>query len=708
MNANAPACEREGELTALTHRLTTEYAVSRILAEGGEAEESLLRSLEIMGRELQWDFCLCWRLQPPAPPAPPAMRLLASYCSDPERLRAFEAALEVHELSLGQGFAGKAWAAAEPLWIGDASDGRQFLMAEAARRADLGPGVCVPILFRGNVIGLLQFLARRGARPDADSLPVLVSLAEQIGRFLNHDVIESALRASEARFRALFDANVAGVHCSTLEGEPLALNPAFVRMFGFTSREEAMQFPSRELYCDPADREALLEELRRHGRDVNRQLRLRRRDGTEMWVLANTVLIPGREGTPDLNESTVIDITEAKEMEQRQWQTSKMESMGRLAGGIAHDFNNLLTVINGYADLALARLDSQAPARDSIVKLHEAGQRAAGLTRQLLAFSRRQALEPAVVDLEAAVRSTAAMLEGTLGDAMDLRIEVEPGLGKVRADPNQVTQIVMNLAINARDAMPGGGTLLLDLHPVVIDDAYTRRHVQAKQGEYVRLEVSDTGTGMDAATLQHAFEPFYTTKPKGKGTGLGLSTVYGLMLQQGGWVELYSELGRGTTFKLYFPRAEETPAAPAVEEAAPAEGRGESVLVVEDNEEIRALTEEVLRDHGYIVETAAECKQALELAYRQGRRYDLLVTDLVLAGCSGARLAAQMRAAQRHLRVLYLSGFSRQAATTQGLMAPGDRGEFLQKPFTPAVLLGRVRKVLEQPETADRTAEAKA
>ncbi|HET9783464.1 MAG TPA: ATP-binding protein, partial [Terriglobales bacterium] len=352
--------------------------------------------------------------------------------------------------------------------------------------------------------------------------------------------------------------------------------------------------------------------------------------------------------------------------------------------------------------------DGQAPARDSIAKLREAGQRAAGLTRQLLAFSRQQALEPVVVDLEAAVRSTATMLEGTLGEALDLRIVAAAGLGKVRADPDQVTQIVMNLAINARDAMPGGGTLLLDMHPVTIDAAYTRRHVQAKPGDYIRLEVSDTGSGMDATTLQHAFEPFFTTKPKGKGTGLGLSTVYGLMLQQGGWVELYSELGRGTTFKLYFPSAEEASAAVAVEEAAPAEGRGESVLVVEDKQEIRALMEEVLRDHGYRVETAAECAQALELAYRQGRRYDLLVTDLVLAGCSGARLAAQMRAAQRHLRVLYLSGFSRQAATTQGLMAPGDREEFLQKPFTPATLLGRVRKVLEQPQAADRTAEANA
>src|SRR6185437_9083203 len=484
---------------------------------------------------------------------------------------------------------------------------------EAARQAQLGAGVCCPISFRGRAIGLLEFMAARGVSPDPESLPVLVSLAEQVGQYLDREAMATALKSSESRYRKLFDANIAGVHCSTLGGVPMEVNPAFVRMLGFPSVAAALAYDTVKLYADPADRTALLEQLQRHGADANRQLRLQRPDGSIIWVLANTVLIPGSDGVPDMNESTVIDITEAKEMERRQWQSSKMEGIGRLAGGVAHDFNNLLTIINGYSDLLLGRMDENDAARASIEKIKQAGLRAEGLTRQLLAFSRQQALEPAVLDLEAIVAETESMLGDMLGSRIRVRRCAEPGLGRVRADAGQIGQIVMNLAINARDAMPQGGELLIEMNNVEIDAEYLRGHVQARTGPYVRLAVSDTGCGMDHATKQHVFEPFFTTKPRGKGTGLGLATVYGLTLQSGGWVELYSEVGRGTTFKVYLPRVQEqsAPAAPAP--AVPqlrSEGRGEAVLIVEDEVGVRSLIEEVLGAHGYRVRSAESAEQA--------------------------------------------------------------------------------------------------
>ncbi|MGH9394742.1 MAG: response regulator [Terriglobales bacterium] len=684
------AATNPGELSALARRLATEYAVSRILAEAGAAADCLQRALAVMGEELQWEYCVCWRVNPETSTSGATMRVLATWQRHPQLSAALEEATRRLEISPAQGVAGRAWQLGAPLQIEEAADNDDFLLAAEARAAGLGSGVCCPISVRGKVIGLLEFLAGRGANPDPDSLPVLVSLAEQIGQFLDHEAVASALRASEARFRQLFDANIAGVHCSTVGGIPVAVNPAFVRMLGFASMAEALACDTVSLYADPADRISLMEQLQHNGADANRALRLRRPDGAIIWVLANTVLIPGSDGGPELNESTVIDITEAKEMERRQWQTSKMESIGRLAGGVAHDFNNLLTVINGYSDLLLERAAEHDPARPGLAKIRQAGQRAEALTRQLLAFSRQQAVEPAVLDLEAAVAETEAMLSSALGNGIRLRRWCEPGLGHVRADAGQVGQIVMNLAINARDARPEGGELLFELSNVEVDADYCRRHIQARAGRFVRLAVSDTGCGMDATTKQHAFEPFFTTKPRGKGTGFGLASVYGLSLQNGGWVELYSEAGQGTTFKVYFPRVDDEVSAAALA-AAPlrAEGRGETVLVVEDEAGVRALVEEVLASHGYKVRSAENAAQALPQMETPGE-LALLITDVVLPDRNGRELAQWLQQAHPALQVLLMSGYTERAAAMQGLVPKGSGFGYLQKPFSGPALLEKV------------------
>ncbi|MGH9518480.1 MAG: PAS domain S-box protein, partial [Terriglobales bacterium] len=347
-----------GEMLQAPH-LATEYAVSRMLTEGGECAATLRRVLAIMGQKLGFAYCVCWRLTENAG----CMRVAANWQRHPERTERVASAAQGIEIRPGHGFAGRAWQAASPLWIDDLGSDSDFLRADEAREAGLAAAVCCPIFARSQVIGLLQLIASAGAPPEADSLPVLVSLAAQIGQFLDRDAISTALAASELRYRALFEENIAGVHLSTLEGKALAANPAFVRLLGYESEQEALEADSRELYVNINDRVALMEELRQSGRDLNRQIQLRRNDGATVWVLANTVLIRGGEGDRDLNETTLIDITENKEMERRAWQTTKLEGIGRLAGGIAHDFNNLLTVINGYSDMLLAKLDETDPSQ---------------------------------------------------------------------------------------------------------------------------------------------------------------------------------------------------------------------------------------------------------------------------------------------------------------------------------------------------------
>jgi two-component system cell cycle sensor histidine kinase/response regulator CckA len=677
------------ELKAQTRRLATEYAVSRILSEAGELEPTLTRALAVMGQELQWDYCVCWKL------GADTMGIVASWQREPERLRAVEAEGRKLELKPGVGFAGRVWGEAKPVWIADIAQEQGFLLGREATAAGLEAGVACPILFRGTVIGLLELLATRGVQPDPDTLAVLVSLAEQIAQYLNHHALEAALRASEARYRHMFEANSAGVHCCTVEGEPVAVNPAFVRMFGFASEAEALACRAETLYVDVSDREALLAQLQRSGRDNNRQLRLRRRDGRLIWVLANTVLVKGTNGGPDMNESVVIDISETKEIERRQWQTSKMEGIGRLAGGIAHDFNNLLTVINGYSDLLLTRLPPEDRMRASLSKIRQAGQRAEALTQQLLAFSRRQSVEPLALNLEQAVTETLGMMAGTLGEGVVVKLRAAPDLGTIRADPDQIGQVVMNLGLNARDAMPEGGELIVELENVDLDEAYLRGHVQAQPGRYVRLSISDTGCGIDAETRKHVFEPFFTTKPQGAGTGLGLATVYGLTTQNHGWIELYSEVGYGTTFKLYFPRVDEGGEAARMT-AEQRTGSG-SVLLVEDEPEVRALMREVLEAAGYRIRTAANGAEALELAAAETP--ELLVTDVIMPGMTGPELAAEMEKTRPELPVLFVSGYSEQVVIRRGL-ALGEgraaRKEYLQKPFAPAALLEKAEQLLNR------------
>jgi PAS domain S-box-containing protein len=379
-------------------------------------------------------------------------------------------------------------------------------------------------------------------------------------------------------------------------------------------------------------------------------------------------------------------------------QAQKMEAVGRLAGGIAHDFNNLLTVIMGRADLVLSRLRGRDQLRRHVDLILSAADTAASLTRQLLAFSRRQVLLPAVIDFNLVVVNVSTMLRWLIGEDIEVIIRLSPGLGHIKADPGQLEQVLMNLAVNARDAMPHGGRLTIDTANVALDEAYAHMHLGVQAGQYVRLTVHDTGFGMDAETQAHIFEPFFTTKGPGKGTGLGLSTVYGIVTQSGGHISVTSTHGQGTTVTIDFPRIEDplTALTPNLPPTAPPQGT-ETVLLVEDESTVRSVAREVLQMVGYTVLEAATGEQALQLVEQHSGAIHLLVTDVVMPGMSGGELAARLMVDYPALVVLYLSGYTDEAIAQHGVLQAGI--ELLHKPFTPDALARRVREVLDQPAT---------
>ncbi len=385
-----------------------------------------------------------------------------------------------------------------------------------------------------------------------------------------------------------------------------------------------------------------------------------------------------------------------RKTEEQLRQAQKMEAVGRLAGGVAHDFNNLLTAIMGYGQLLQRRLPSGDPAFRDAEEIRRAAERAASLTRQLLAFSRQQILQPRVLDLNAAITDMHNMLRRLIGEDIELRTVPEQGLGHVKADPGQVEQVLMNLVINASDAMPAGGKLTIEAANVELDQAHARARQDVRPGPYVMLAVSDTDCGMDAATRGRIFEPFFTTKESGKGTGLGLSTVYGIIKQSDGHIDVYSEPGRGTTFKIYLPRVDESlsKAEPARAQLVLPEG-AESVLVVEDDEAVRSAIRRTLQLCGYMVLEARDGAEALHLVGRQGLVLDLLVTDVVMPRMSGPELVIHVAAIRPELRVLYLSGYPDRAIIHHDVLASAP---FLQKPFTPDALARKVREVLDYPQ----------
>ncbi|HVP65048.1 MAG TPA: PAS domain S-box protein [candidate division Zixibacteria bacterium] len=504
------------------------------------------------------------------------------------------------------------------------------------------------------------------------------------------------LRHSEDRYRSLFEQNMAGVFRSTIAGKILDINPAFARMFGY-ERDELINLPAAVLYeGGEQERKARLQEKRSTEPGQIFEQRYRRKDGTLLWAIQNVTFRHDEQLGGDVMEGTIIDITERRNLELQLRQAQKMEAVGRLAGGIAHDFNNLLTVISGYSQMQLDETDPGSQIHEHAEQVYQASKRAAALTRQLLAFSRQQVLQPQLVNLNNIISNMEKMLRRIIRENINIEIVQSPELDLARLDIAQVEQVILNLTINARDAMPRGGTLRLETRNIELTEKTDGEYAEVAPGRYAQLAVSDTGVGMDATVLARIFEPFFTTKETGKGTGLGLSTVYGIVRQSGGHVLVHSQVGVGSTFTLLFPIAQR----PARSESADVRQeqilRGkETILVVEDDDALREMTRAVLSSHGYRVLVASTAEEVPLRCAECSNNLDLLLSDVVMPGLSGPGIAESLRQKIPTLRLLLMSGYSSELAFRKDALPPG--AHFLQKPFSPRLLAEKVREVLDKP-----------
>ncbi len=514
------------------------------------------------------------------------------------------------------------------------------------------------------------------------------------GESAGHARAEEELADAKRRLEAVIDASPLAIAAADMDGNLIGWNRAAEEMFGWESEEVI----GKPLPTVPDEERADFEALRARamaGEALSAQdVRRKKRDGTPVDVRFWTAPLRGPEGEVRGTIAVMADVTNQRRLEQQFAQSQKMEAIGRLAGGVAHDFNNVITVISGYGQMLLEGVRKDPVLHEAAQEVLNSADRAAALAGQLLSFSRRSVIQPRVLDINALVSNMERLLGRVIGEDIELKTFLHPGVGPIRADPGQIEQVIMNLAVNARDAMPSGGKLLIETANVQLDTAYAGTHAGVRPGPYVMVAVTDTGVGMDAETKAHLFEPFFTTKERGKGTGLGLSTVYGIVKQHGGDIWVYSEPGKGSTFKIYLPRV----IAPVVTEEGPREEpvrRGtETILLVEDEAGVRKLVRDVLEQRGYHVLEAGSGDEALAVAAKHDR-IDMLLTDVVMPRMGGRELAHELTRLRPGLPVLFLSGYTDEVIADQKILGTG--ADFLQKPFAPDVLARKIREILDRP-----------
>jgi PAS domain S-box-containing protein len=558
----------------------------------------------------------------------------------------------------------------------------------------------------GSILGTFAIYYREPRTPDAQHLQLITHSTHLAGIAIEHDRAKAELRAAEARYRTLVERLPAITYIAELgAGGPWHyVSPQIESMLGFSPAEWIADPANWMNHIHPDDRGIALaaEKLFQETHELfQAEYRMSARDGRLVWFRDEGVLLQ-TAGQVLLMQGVLYDITEHKRLEDQLRHSQKMEAVGQLAGGVAHDFNNLLMLIQAHNEHLRERLGPNDPAQKDALQIENAVTRAASLTGQLLAFSRKQVLRPKVLDLNAVLVDVAKMLHRLIGENIEVKVVPAPSLGRVKADPGQIEQVILNLAVNSRDAMPHGGSLTIETRDVELDENDSRSQEGAPAGKYVMLTVSDTGSGMDIETQAHIFEPFFTTKAPGKGTGLGLATVYGVVKQSDGWIWVDSAPGRGTTFKIHLPRVEESETKESQTQTQPANipalanaPKGtETVLVVEDQDGIRDIVGESLRRNGYKVLIAVDGNEALQMAGTFADPIHLMITDLVMPNIGGRELAQRLTPLRPQMKVLFMSGYSEHTANSEDNGLPAT---VLQKPFSLDALARNVRRVLDEP-----------
>ncbi len=509
--------------------------------------------------------------------------------------------------------------------------------------------------------------------------------------------VQEALSRSEASFRSLVEGAPHGIYRATMTGQFLEVNPALQRMLGYESAQELFKADlATQVFRNIADYQRMNEFLAESKELKDIEMEWKRANGEPIVVRCSGHRVDVKDGGPGYFEVFAEDVTEKRTLERQLRMAQKMEAIGRLSGGIAHDFNNLLGVIIGYSGVLKKSLDKSQPNYEYATEIEKAGQRAASLTRQLLAFSRQQVLTPSVLSMNSLVSDMEKMLPRLLGEDINVSLALDPKLGNVKADQSQIEQVIMNLAVNARDAMPSGGKLRIQTANIEMDNAFTRDRPGSKVGSYVMLAITDSGTGMSAETIGHIFEPFFTTKGVGAGTGLGLATVYGVVKQSNGYIWVDSVLDKGSTFQIYLPRhldtGQDSVAKPEIQSREKSTG-SEMILLVEDAEPLRKLAQAFLESNGFRVLSAPSGEAALQIAARHSGIFDLLLTDVVMPGMNGRVLAEQLSMRQPGLKVLFMSGYTDSFIAGHGVLQMGTN--LLHKPFTEEIFISKVREVLD-------------
>jgi two-component system, cell cycle sensor histidine kinase and response regulator CckA len=670
-----------------------EHATLRILSESSTLAEAAAPLLETLATAHGWDLGTIWMRDDNVG----AVRCVSLWRAPGVHAPELEALEGDVFFPVGTGLVGRVSRTGEALWVEDLAQGAIFPRMHLAAKRGMVSMAAIPVLVGRECLGIIELYARQRRTDDAELRTRLTAVGRQLGLFQDRRRAEKALRASEERFRALVENGSDLTALVSADGRFKYVSGPVRRILGRAPEDlvggSAFEFMHPE---DAVEMRPKLDSALAHpGQPVTATYRMQHHDGS--WRTLESIVVSHRNN-PAIRAIVINarDVSERHVLEEQLRQSQKMEAVGRLAGGIAHDFNNLLAVMLGYTTLTLSRAADPAVVTRNLEQIRTAAERAANLTRQLLTFSRKQVLQPRVVDLGGVVAELHTMLERLIGEDIELVTDVTGAKGHVKADRGQLEQVIVNLAVNARDAMPRGGRLAISTRDVVIDAARAREQPGLRAGRHVRIEVSDDGVGMEPETLGRLFEPFFSTKEKGKGTGLGLATVYGIVKQSGGHIAVESAPGRGTTFRIWLPEVEvEAPARPASAPAGTdAPAGSETILLVEDEEAVRGLLYEVLTENGYNVLKAASGAEALRVSRAHRGSLDLLLTDVVMPGMGGREVATALTAERPGLRVLFASGYTAEAIARHGVLEPGT--DLIHKPFTPDALLRRVRERLDR------------